>query len=657
MFPSPVKVSTEFDEEKMLLMEKHVSETVKDLMDKTRAFREVLLPQWIRIYKGTPREKEKTFPWPGASNLIPQVAATHADELLSRVMAIYQDDPLFVAKIVGDFNDGAGEDQRAAIERFMGDIALEPDELDLYRVEQTWFNSAIKYGTAIVNFPWEYVTEQQLTYVSGASQEGLKNNYKEIVIRDGPHPENLPLNSFLIDPECASLSNSKFMAKIVSFTKMQMEEKAGREEVYDKKIIENLISAGPDRYQAKEVQQEQERSKQMNITGRNTGKWDFVECWYSWRYNNHNFRIVSLYHHGSDLFVGHLFNPYPENIEPFEDAKLAYDDETYYGYGFMEMLESYQNEIATTHNQRIDNRNLANTGMFRINKNSKLASVLQMYPGVLVPADEGEFEAVNKISLSQQITTEDEQLTLGLAKDRSGVDPAIGGAGGGIVNSKRGIYSASGTSVVMQQQNNRNNLRMSDMRSAHVRLGRKVLKMYAYFGLGDKLKKYGDDAETLKDALISYKSGMLGLLIKPATASVNKELEKQNDILLSSTMQRLFQGNLQLIQTMLNQGAPPEIKEYCMKQLEAMNALTKHLLRNFGHADTDRLIPMPEFLAQMKEKRKAMLSGNGPGQNNPATPPQLGPVQGNVPVGGGGAPSIVPNGTPQDRNGPAGVSE
>src|SRR6185437_16073357 len=169
----------------------------------------------------------------------------------------------------------------------------------------------------------------------------------------------------------------------------------------------------------------------------------------------------SYYHRHTQTHLGTIFNIYPNNMCPFEDAKLAYDDDNYFGFGFCEMLWAYQEEISKMHNWRRNAKDFAMTGIGRINKNSKLSSIVQLFPGLLIPADEGEIEPLQFGTQSLVVGTDEEQLALALAKERSGVDPAIGGAGGGIVNAKRGIYSAQGTAIEMQQQNNRNNLRMN----------------------------------------------------------------------------------------------------------------------------------------------------------------------------------------------------
>jgi hypothetical protein len=652
---------------KVLSLEKEISNTqelddlksyifnqISYLMAKTQNLREDLLPKWVKTYKGIPEVKEKTFPWPMASNLVVQLAATHSDELLSRIMSIYQSDQLFVASILGDWKKGVGDDQRAMIEAFMSDVSLDPMELDLYRVEEVVFASAGRYGTGIAKFPWLFTQEQVYTGGEGSSR------FETETIFDNPRPENVPLNRFLVDPQTSNLRNCDFMAHIVPYKKPQLRDLIEKNEdlhIYDKAKLQTLLDLGPDRQGPDYMQAMQEESKGMNNNWSNVGgEWDFHECWFSWWMGGKKYRIIAHWHHKSKSLLGGIFNPYPKNEVPFEDAKLAYDDDQYYGYGFMEMLEMYQREVSRIHNQRVDNRDLANTGVVRINTGSSLSSVIQIYPGAVIPAPKDDLELLTLGAPGATITSEDEMLTLSLAKDRSGVDPAVGGAGGGIVNPKRGNYSAQGTAIAMQASNNRNNLRMSDMRSAHVRMGRKILTQYATYGIsGNRLRSYGDKAQILKAALENYKNGKLGLLIKPATASNNKELEKQNDMLLLSTLERIQQSDQQTVAAIVTtQQMPPELKQYMMECLIAKNALVRRILRNFEHPDVERLAPLPQGVQQLLEQEQNELeagvnsagirSGGSGGTTKPVaqTNQQSPSAGGSIPFGGNAGNSGIP---------------
>lgn len=254
------------------------------------------------------------------------------------------------------------------------------------------------------------------------------------------------------------------------------------------------------------------------------------------------------------------------------------------------MLKTYQKELSQNSNWRTNNRNFAMMGILRVDPGSKLSSVLQMYPGVMVPAKDGEIE---RIQAGADVGYNDapDQFIMACAKERAGVDPAIGGTGGGLVNNKRGIYSASGTSMVLIQQNNRNNLRMSDMRSAHTRIAIKLMDMYSAFGIGDKLRRYGTQAENLKAAFSAYLSKTLGFRLRPTTASANKELDRQNDILLAGALERHIQGSAQMIQALSQPNMPPALAKYYNDALTGMTSLYRVICGNFNHPDMNKLVP------------------------------------------------------------------
>lgn len=643
--PIPVPMQVDWLDTDLDELIRYLKNKIEYIQAKNRGLREELLPKWVRNYKGIPEEDEKTFPWAGASNLVVQLIGTHCDELLARIMSIYMTDPLFAIKLLGDFEKGQGNEQKEILEEFLVNVAMEPQELDLYRVEETWWSSAIKYGTGIVKFPYEYETEKSYVYIGGgieASQK-VEGRFTELIKRDSPHPENVALNLFGIDPKHSTLDNSDFIYHVIKKDRYQLDDMLDHPNIYIAEAIEAIKTNPDDATQDQFEMELQGTKKGYTFFNECANQWLIHECWFKYRKGGVKYSLIAYYHLATNTYLGCIYNPYPQNDYAFEDAKLAYDDSAYYGFGFCEMLESYQQEVSTTRNWKIDNKQFATTGIGRVNKNSKLSSIINIFPGVFIPADAGEVEPLQFGAGALQAGIEDEMFALQQAAARAGVDPASGGAGGGAVNAKRGVYSSQGTAMVMQSQNNRNNLRMSDMRLAHVKMGRKLLNQYANFGIGDKLKMYGERGPVLKDALENYRTKKLGLLIRPATASLNKELEKQNDILLSSILERLYQGDAQIIQAMVTPGAPPQLIEYLLETLMAKNALMKSLLRNFNHDNVDMLVPVPSFL---KEGRDAKIGGAG--NSNGGGAPQLGQgqgaSQGAIPISGGNPNTGVPTG-------------
>lgn len=598
---------------------KHVEENIDFWLSKTKNYRENTLKRYARLYKGTPDSPTKDTPWPNAANNIIQVIATHCDQLLSRVMSIYMVEPLWTAKILGDLEDDEGEKQRQILEEFMSEMAMSTTELDFYRIEQAWFSSAIRNGTGIIKLPWQYAVEQQIVFLDGIDENASTHKFDEFIKYDGPKPENVPLNKFVNNLQFSKLEDSNLKFEIVTLNRYQLEE---RKElgIYNSEDIDKILGQ-PDR-QGPDVLQEnaQKSSGITQSAGENNqgAEYDIIECWFTYWHNKQKFSLFAQCHRKSETRLGMWYNYYPKNMCIYEDSKLAYDDDNWLGYGLAEMLEGYQEEISTAHNQRTDAGTLNNSTAFRVNKNSKLRSVLTFYPGIMIPADKDEIERLDTSNAHASDTTQ-ETLTNAYAKERSGVDPAIGGTGGGIVNPKRGVYSSQGTFAVMQQQNNRTSLRTSDMRSAHVRAGNKFLQMYSHFGIGSKLGSFGKEAEVLKKSFENIKSGKLGLLIRPTTASINKEVEKQNDVLLAQLAERLYAADAQVIQLLTTQQIPEDLKQYYIEVLRAKNALMHHIFKDFGHDDAARLIPVPTFLKENKDAlagRNKSLPGIIQGQGN-----------------------------------------
>lgn len=640
-------------------MWKYIEDNCQHWLDKTRNFRTNTLKRYARLYKGVPLSEIKNTPWPNAANNVIQIIATHCDQLLSRVMSLYMVEPLWPVKLLGDLEEDADATElKDVLEGFMGDAALDSDELDMYRTEQTWFSSACRNGTGIIKLPYQYVVESQLiSNIPGFDDVATKAVFKDWVKYDGPRPTSVPLNKFCTDLSFNKLRDSPFRFEIATIKRFQLMERA---EVglysWDKvnKILgqpdNNVTSSGG----SSEVQQYIETTQGLidSPRGEVGDEFDILEVEFDYWHNSQKFSLRAHLHLQSKTHLLCYYNFYPENMSIYEDAKLAYDDDQYLGYGLAEMLKGYQDEISTTHNQRTDAGTLNNTTAFRINKNSKLRSILTFYPGVMVPADKEEIERLDT-SNPYATNTESENLTVNYAMQRSGIDPAVGGAGGGIVNPKRGIYSAQGTFAVMQQQNNRTGLRTSDMRNAHTRAGDKISKVYAYFGLGSKMRAYGTDAVKLAQAFDYLKKQRLGLLIRPSSASINKEMEKQNDLLLTQHLERLYAGDAQVIQALGQPGMPQELKQYYIDMLKAKNYLMKHILRSYGHEDIKSLIPVPSFLKGQRQgvpnviNVQAGATAGGAGVQSPTNQP--GQNQQTVPVGGlqGATPTVPSGGTVQ----------
>ena len=620
-----------------------IKDKVAHLDRRLQTFRTEKLPEYVRLYKARPKNKEADWPWPGAANLVIPIIGTSCDELLARVVAgKWMYDPLWAATMSGDLPTKDGEELKQVIQDFLMDMAYDPEELDLYRVEQSADHSAIKYGTGVIYTPYEFEEQVERQYIGGGETEGSPVESKESVFtkRDGPHPELLPLNRFIFDPSVPKLENMKLFGHIDALDMWALQDLKSKSPYYKQEDIDYLLNQ-PDAVQ--ETEMEREINEQFSIDGSGVdsgaARWYIYNLHFTFLLSGKTYAFQAKYHKRSERILWIAFNNYPKNMLPYQDMKLAYDDESYLGTGFAEMIHMVQKEVSNNNNWRTNNRNYAMLGLWRIDPECKLGSILDIFPGAGIPARKDEIEWL-KPGTDLGYSDSPDQFHMSIAKERTGVDPATGGTGGGIMNPKRGIYSAAGTSMVMMQQNNRNNLRTGDLRSAHVKLGLKFLTMYSHFGIGSKLAKYGTRAESLKRALDAYKAGTLGLRLRPASASMNKELDRQNDILLSDRLDRIYQSQAQVIQALATPGIAPDLHQYYMDMLLATRATGIALLRAFNKDNIDTVLPSVDKIIEnaMQQVEQAAKAGAGNGNQNGSRPNSVSSVpsgamaQGGVPA-------------------------
>ena len=607
-------------------------------------------PKWRAGYDATPREETRMFPFQNASNLVIPIIAIHADTLHARIMSgIFKTDPLFQTSIYGKW--GTEEevgDLKVALQEYLKYVGIEPQELDLYRVYNEYFLECIKYGTSTIKCPWEKKLRSMLlpTSLGDALKpyEANKKDFVEETIYEGPRPEKLPFDTFGIPASAKSLEDADIKYHRKPMLRWQLLERR-YSGVYDKEAVDAVLGM-PDRTSPRETQKQTQQDAGVTPGNVAQPEWDVFECMVQWRYEDDAFapKMVVSYHKKSRKILRVLYDNFKD--EWYVGARLGRKDDMYHGMGFAEILWYFQEEASEKHNGRNDNQTVANTRVWRVSPESKLHQGYRIYPSAMLPAEEGEIEPMAHGEISST-NMDEERLTLELAERRSGVSPPQQGFGAGTMSGKRGVYSAMGTLSLLQEGNRRSDLTLSDIRDAHVRLGRIVTRQYHELGAGstfctERYKLFGERGEIIKKALRMLVERKMGIPVYASSASVNKEVEKQNDIMLSQIVAKHYSMISQLLMQ-LNQGAiPPQVKEYSLQIIDASNYLMKGILKHFDHDDVDRLIPDP-----LKKARAAAIGAPPNGQQQqppqqapaqpaagPPQPPQLPPQM--APGGGGG---------------------
>lgn len=601
------------------ILDTYVHDWVRTIKDSCAVLHETKIKKWKSLTRGERNESKKNFPWPNASDLVIQIIGTCTDILKAAIMAsIWDTLPIFRAELVGDWETNEeGDKQKDALEEAMNFYSMEQDELDLYRVESLWFGEAISLGTSFVKLPFEHLEEIQMVSLDGSSAPIEKSFVK----KHGVTPVKIPFEHMGFDTKASTLEECRFKYHELHLSKEDLEERAYLG-IYSKEAVDKILGNfdSPTKQGSQAEKEQKEGIAETNSPF--NAEYYIYECWFPYFHNGKTFRLIYSYHFKTKTCLRKIYNFYPDNEEPIRMARLGYDDDGLLGFGYAEMLEHYQEETSTKHNQRNDAGTLANTSIARVSRASKLDSIFSLHPGAVVPGEQNEIE-IMQLGRSAESTVPEEQLSLQLAERRAGIDMQITqGSGGGVTNPRKGVYSAMGTFSVMQQSNRRSNLRTTDMRYSHVSLGRLCSKLYSYFGLGQKSRIFGKNEPYLLKALEAIKSGKMSIPIRGATASINIELEKQNDILLINILRQHHMGNAQLIQSVLSGQIPPPLAKYLIATLRANDKIMSSVLRHFKHDDVNLLVPDNDLSKALSEwenhqeseedkKRRSYVNGAG----------------------------------------------
>lgn len=545
------------------------------------------VPEWRRIASGRPREENKSWPFENCSNLVHQIAGESRDELSARVIALIWN----VAPVINFSYFTASKAQKDAehnarkartLMSFIDYVAYEPKELDLYRVENLWFADSTDLGTAFACVIPEKCVEA--VYI-GYDKKKSKTEMEDVTLYEGPKVLNLRFEDVTCDPDANTLEDSVFVSRKLTLNRRDLHERVFKK-FYRKADVEKILGK-PDRYGPGEIKKRENQKKGITDSeDRILAEWEIEECYFYWYVGEKKYRLILWYHFETKTVLNQVFNFIPDNQIPIVRTRLTMGEHGMYGRGFADMLEHSQDEISTAKNQRNDATLWMMMGINRLSpQNRNIDRNIKSFPGAMMPFNKDEFEHYDVGNVAAgQLSLQNEQAMIQQARERAGVGPPITALGAGGTN-KKGQYGSMGTMAVMQESNSRNAHRTSDFRHSHVKLISLLTDMYGAMGLGAKGSLFGLDDKLLEEALSDYLERRVRIPIRAATASANKEVTKQNEILLSQALANYTKEMTTLLQATVNASMPPHVKQWLIETAKGRVMLFQNIIRDFQLSD------------------------------------------------------------------------
>jgi hypothetical protein len=602
--------------------------------------RRVMEEEWRffqRQYMGEPEYKDKTFPFPNASNIVVQLAGDDVDTIHARLMAmLYGPESLWsVQALRPDMEDFAPR-----LQEFLK--WAQNNELDTYIPVNDWLLEICKLGTGILKT--RYVREQRKIYEFREMGPGqVFEQQVRAMLKDSPKLEHVSLFDFYLPSEYQEIEGSPWCGERITPTWAQLvnRQNAGIYMGVDK--LRNYRGHFLGSEQTMFMEQLQ------GFTTSRGSRFEIFEMWPSWDIDEDGEQeaLVCTIHPASRSYLRIDFNPFFNQLPPYDAAVYQRVEKRFYGIGPVHMVSDYQQEVTTLHNQRIDSGSVKNANVIVALKTSNITQDEPIFPGRILLVDNVEEVKVMSLGTTTDYSSvADEQLTLTHAARRVGVTDWISGA------DSAGVNYASATVGVQQlrEGSKRFDQVLRNVRYALRGAGTKVAELYQQFSQGQKIfHVMGDKEGGMVQQLLSFPTELirLGVMIDvtATTASYNKEVEARTQSLIMQQLVQFYMQLMQAIQVAVNPAVPPPLRMVAYQGAVAGTIMMRKMIDTHGIQDADRLVPNIQEIF---------------GAQQPIAQPAFGPTDPFAAAGGGGNPLAqgppTQPGLPALGAGPAGMA-
>lgn len=567
------------------------------------------LDDWQMAYDGDPKERKKTFPWPGASNVVIPIIGMTCDAIVARfINTLFGMTPFWSARALRRETEPFAK----PIENYLEWSRI--NEFNLYGALRPWANELTKFGWAWLKWGWEVYTVREWAF-----DETMGATPRDTIVRR-PVLYHVCNRDIIKQVGVEDEKQAEWIAHRIRLTDNQLRLRRHDGLYVD---VEKIITNKDD---ATRVHESLKSDRHSPTSPRERLNTVFEVCvdW-PWGDDDYPEQMLVTFHLPTKTVMRAVFNPYGHRM--YEKTSFILREGKYEGLGIARRLWHLQEEITTIHRQRVDNGTVANT-RFYVGKRGMIKDGTMVWPGRVLTVQDPEkdlkaFQLGDVYPSMHQL----EMAALAYAERASGVSDYQMGRESSIAGSRA---TATGTLAVIQEGNRRFDLNVRDMREGLGRVGKRILELNQRFRpRGAAFFVQGEKEGELTEAVLSlppeFSAAGMAIELTATTATINREIEKQGLIALMGLANQYYQTLGQAAMGLSNPQVPGELKELIVRMTQGGEYLFKRIAQTFDIKDIDRVVPslIPDG------------AGGGPGAG--AGPPAGGPdrAASNGRVGGG----------------------
>ena len=586
------------------LPEEQLAELASELIEKFKLAQTARATQidekavrWEKNYDGIPAQATRTVPFNRASNFMPQLSRMHADILGARLLGfLFATKPFWIIRTL--LKDDIAHEQLEALGEGLNYI---------WDVEQNGFetadaiiNRSLQTGTLILKGIW---SDETRSYLRGDAFEEQRISELEY--------DPVPFEDFWPFPITArNTARSEILFHRIRLTQRSIDDRKrdGRWRPDSADLLMRDSSISP-------VEDARAQSSGIILTKDVDYPFSVIECWLDYDIGGKRKPIVVVLNPqvmGDKAILRAYYNFMPYGEKPFVDFVPMPRKGSMFGYSVPEVLEQDQEEAAQIHNFRRDANVIANTPTWKKKRYADVPNpATDWYPGAIIELDEMDDLEMLSSQINYNSMIDEEQFVMSNAERKIGISPSMQGFGQGQAAGKRGIYATGATLALLSEGNRRFDIYLMRLRYPFHRIGRLTVQSYNQFA-PSYFDKFGEKGAAIKQAFgLVDREGKLLFDPSAATASTNREVDRQNLLQMAGILAQYYTQIIQLTQMVATIGPNNPISAVVLQVLDSAKDLANRILFAFDQGDRRRLVP------DIRQLLESQSGGGGAAQPGP----------------------------------------
>jgi len=553
------------------------------------------IKECLRMYEGVPKLETRDTPVENAPNIEVTIGAISADMIYAQALdLIFNISPLVTVRSKPKSKgDEVANATAKAFQRFVDHISTSP-EYALRPAVETMVLEDVKAGTGHLYIPWV---------------EKTKKTKSAKVLNAGPRFYAMPIEDVIVP------AGSYHCIQDLPIFGLRFYRNEYEINALAQKNRWNIDGIQPV-FKKSDIRQAREQLARSSEPANQRMKlYDIINVYCNFDIDGDGIaeELLVVWNHSGRKILSVGF-PQEDRI-PAEKAVYQLREHVYYGLGVLQMLMPYEEKLSDVHNFSTLNILLANSRMWVGSEG--LPETMKIWPGKYVQTanPREDLQALQMADVYNSIW-QDQILTMQLANQRVGINDVS--RGGNIPSRTPGI-----TAMSFLQQVSRRFVPAFD--SMRICISNAIAQ--AVYRYQERILAGDANAEAAILQILGYEDGMLvinalrnesfdeqvDIELTASSATVNREAERQNTVMLTNILAQYYQRTLELMGIAANPETPPEIVAVARKIIESASEVIDRTLRTFDQVRDPSLfiVEMSDELNQIETDRQQQQALGG----------------------------------------------